>query len=163
MGNDPLEAECRVLSTRDGGSARVPASEHAGRDLASSVISALLRYRHTRVIMTDAVARLSDQSVLNHPWINLRLPKRVDRLAVGSDVPQVGDLRRFAFNNLHVHWGLRFERDTILDRFVLLSLIGLAVRLIRIAVRRALSRLLQTPGCGGGAKERAARGGGRGW
>src|ERR1700728_806710 len=148
IGNDTFEAECRVLSARDGGSVRVPPSEHASRDFASCVISALFSCRHPRVIMTDSVARLSDQAVCNHPRINLRLPKPIDRLAVRSDVPQVGDLRRFAFNDLDVHWGLRFERDTILDRFVLLSLIGLAVRLIRIAVRRALSRLLQTPGCG---------------
>src|SRR5580693_8355867 len=105
--------------------------------------------------MTDSVARLAEQSICNHPGINSRLPECADRLAVGSDVPQVGDRCGFAFNDLDFHRGLRFDRDTILSRFVLLDLIELADRLIRIADRRALSGLLQTPGRGRAAEARA--------
>src|ERR1700733_7096758 len=95
--------------------------------------------------MTDSVARLSEQSICNDPGINSRLPEYADRLTVRSDVPQVGNRRGFAFNDLDFHGGLRFG-DTILNRFVLLDLIELADRLIRIADRRALSGLLRTPG-----------------
>jgi len=96
---------------------------------------------HSTIELTDVL----QQSARNHPGISLCLPEFANRFAVGSNVPQVCNGSWLTLDDFDFHGCLRCRtiHGTILYELFVLSLTGLAVRLIEIAFARR--RLLQAP------------------
>src|SRR5437868_6963572 len=113
-----------------------PAAGEVRRNLDAGVVAQLVGRRDARIVLTDPIARPSEEIVGGHPRSYALCPEVHETRAVRPDVAKIGDGGRPAVDELHVEGGCDrvFFHISIISSLGHHRLTGLAFGLIALAV-----------------------------